>query len=72
MLKFLDKIMRGRRGLFHKYPFISRSYENDTASLQAKKNDRSQLQSPLLPIMFGLGGPPKTHLSREQTAANGI
>jgi hypothetical protein len=72
MLNFLDKSTRGRRGLFHKYPFISRSYENGTTSLQAKKIDRLQLQTPLRSIMFSPGRHPKAHLSREQAAANGI
>ncbi|MGD9950590.1 MAG: hypothetical protein AB7U29_19255 [Desulfobulbus sp.] len=66
MLKFLDKSMKGRRGFFHKHPFISMSYENDATSFQAKKPDRLQLQTPLRSIMFSPGKYPKAHFRVNQ------
>ena len=71
-LNFLDKSRKGRLGHFHKYPFISRSYESGTLSVQTRKTDRSQLHASLFPIATGTGIRPQAHLPRQPTAADGF
>jgi hypothetical protein len=71
MMIFLDKSTRCRCGIFHKYPFISGSYENEAAG-QAQKYHTLRLQPPLFPTAYSFTTHPQTHVQEQQAAADGI
>jgi hypothetical protein len=71
MMNFLDKSTRCRCGVFHKYPFISGSYENETAG-HAKKTHTSRLQPPVFPIACSCATHSPAYFQVQQATADGI